>query len=128
LEDVPQSSGQSGEKADIGSEKDAMLAHIQTVAGLPMVPIPGGIFNGQRIESFLLAQTPVANAQYVAHVDRHLDRPYILLHTDPDSHATSVLCRARTPDEARGILAERFPKDNGVSRRPHVLGSSPCFR
>lgn len=76
-----------------------------------LVSIPAGVFNGVAIESFRLGRTPVTNAEYAVHVDRYLNRPYVLLQTDPETHATSVLCRTKSPEEAIGDFVKHLPKN-----------------
>lgn len=91
-----------------------------------LVTIPAGVFNGVPIDAFRLGQTPVTYAQYAAHVDRYLNRPYVLLMTDPQTHNTSVLCRAKSPEETLGDLAEYLPT-NWNSRDPFTFGVFTLF-
>jgi formylglycine-generating enzyme required for sulfatase activity len=86
-----------------------------------LVTIPAGALNGVAIDSFRLGQTPITNAQYAAHVNRYLNRPFVFLQTDPWTHATSVFCRAKTPEEVIGDLAKRFLK-NWNNRDPFLFG------
>jgi formylglycine-generating enzyme required for sulfatase activity len=92
-----------------------------------LVTIPAGVYNGAAMDSFRLGRTPVTNAQYNTHVDRYLNRPYVLLQTNPETHATSVLCSMKTPKEAIGDLAEHLPED-WDRRTPLLFGVFTLFQ
>jgi len=92
-----------------------------------MISIPGGSFHSAAMAPFLLGQTPVTNDQYNAHVDRYVNRPYVLLHTDPGTHETSLLSRVKNLGEAVGDLAARLTED-WFSREPLMFGVFTLLR
>jgi formylglycine-generating enzyme required for sulfatase activity len=91
-----------------------------------LVTIPAGVLNGVAIASFQIGRTPVTNAEYAAHVDRYLNQPYVLLQTDPKTHATSVFCRGKTAEEAIGVIAKYLPI-TWIAGIRFCSGHSPSF-
>lgn len=90
----------------------------------PMVTIPAGVFNGVAIESFQLGRTPVTNAEYAAHVDRHHAHPFVLLGTT--AIGVSLICRAKKPSDLVGLLSKDLP-ENWDTRRPRKFGVLTLF-
>lgn len=92
-----------------------------------LVTIPAGVFNGAAMESFRLGRTPVTNEEYADHAGRYLNRPYVLLQIDSETHATSILCRTKNLEEALAIFGTNPPK-KWDTRYPFCFGKLAFFQ